>query len=108
MEDPSDEFTALRDVVDIRNGLGLEALRPPLVHQEFSKDTARVCRERLKLNRVRLTVLYSGSLYSGLNFRRIAAFCSMHVTFVNINVRGTCLISDALYPQNIPAIRYIQ
>ena len=77
VEDPSDEFTALRDVVDIRNGLGLEALRPPLVHQEFSKDTERVCRERLKLNRVRLTVLYSRSLcnlYKGVR----VSMCTVH------------------------------
>ena len=49
--------------------------------------------------------------FRGFNFRGIAA--SLHacdIKFVGINVRGTCLINENrehLYPQNIPAIRYI-
>ncbi len=52
VEDPSDEFIALRDIVDASNGLKLEVLRPPLIYQEFNKETAEVCREKLKLNKV--------------------------------------------------------
>ena len=52
VEDPSDEFTALRDFVDCRNGLRLDCLCPPRVHEEFNEETQRECRDRLKLNKV--------------------------------------------------------
>lgn len=53
VEDPSDEFRALRDFVDCRNALAIECFRSPAVHEDFGGELERVCREKLKLHKVR-------------------------------------------------------
>ena len=52
VEDPSDEFVALRDFVDCRNAMKMESFQPPKVHQPFSKELEESCRQKLKLHKV--------------------------------------------------------
>ena len=52
MEDPSDEFGALRDFVDCRNAMKMECFQPPKIHQPFSKELEELCRQKLKLHKV--------------------------------------------------------
>ena len=54
MEDPSDEFRALRDFVDCRNALAIECFRTPAVHEDFGGELERACQEKLKLHKVRV------------------------------------------------------
>ena len=52
VEDPSDDFVALRDYLDCRNALTLSCFQPPVIHELFGDHTVQECRERLKLNKV--------------------------------------------------------
>ena len=52
VEDPSDEFTAVRDFVDCKDALKLECFQPPKVHQPFSEEIEAQCRQKLKLQKV--------------------------------------------------------
>ena len=52
VEDPSDEFVALRDFVDCRNAMKMESFQPPKIHQPFSKELEELCRQKLKLHKV--------------------------------------------------------
>ena len=54
VEDPSDEFTALRDFVDCQNAQRLSAFRPPLVHRSYTEAAEVECRKKLKLQKVKL------------------------------------------------------
>ena len=53
MEDPSDEFVALRDFVDCRNAMKVESFQSPKIHQPFSKELEELCRQKLKLHKVK-------------------------------------------------------
>ena len=53
VEDPSDEFRALRDFVDCRNALKMACFQPPAVHEGFGREMERECNEKLKLHKVR-------------------------------------------------------
>ena len=53
MEDPSDEFRALRDFVDCRNALKMACFQPPAVHEGFGREMERECNDKLKLHKVR-------------------------------------------------------
>ena len=53
VEEPSDEFCALRDFVDCRNALKMACFQPPAVHEGFGAEMERECKERLKLHKVR-------------------------------------------------------
>ena len=53
VEDPSDEFRALRDFVDCRNALKMTCFQPPAVHEGFGREMERECNEKLKLHKVR-------------------------------------------------------
>ena len=52
VEDPSDEFCALRDFVDCRNALKMACFRPPAVYEGFGAEMEKECKERLKLHKV--------------------------------------------------------
>ncbi len=52
VEDPSDEFCALRDFVDCQNALKLSSFRPPHIHLPYSQGAETECRRKLKLQRV--------------------------------------------------------
>ena len=52
VEDPSDEFCALRDFVDCRNALKMACFRPPAVYEGFGAEIEKECKERLKLHKV--------------------------------------------------------
>ena len=52
VEEPSDDFVALRDYLDCRNALTLSCFQPPVIHEPFGDHTVQECRERLKLNKV--------------------------------------------------------
>ena len=54
MEDPSDDFSALRDFVDCRNALKLNSFRPPNVHRPYAESARSECRKKLKLQKVNL------------------------------------------------------
>ena len=56
VEEPSDDFVALRDYLDCRNALTLSCFQPPVIHEPFGDHTVQECRERLKLNRPRVRV----------------------------------------------------
>jgi len=58
VEDPSDEFRALRDFVDCRNALAIECFRSPAVHEDFGGELERVCREKLKLHKKQARRVY--------------------------------------------------
>ena len=59
MEDPSDGFIALRDMLDCQNCQTLSIFQPPLIHQPFTEATAKLAREKFKINKVKLDrVLY--------------------------------------------------
>jgi len=58
VEDPSDEFRALRDFVDCRNALAVECFRSPAVHEDFGGELERVCREKLKLHKKQARRVY--------------------------------------------------
>ena len=60
VEDPSDEFTALRDFVDCKNALRLDCFQPPKVHEEFGTEMEVMCQQKLKLNKVRENILIPG------------------------------------------------
>ena len=53
VEDPSDEFVALRDFVDCRNAMKMESFQPPKIHQPFGKELEELCRRKLKLHKVK-------------------------------------------------------
>ena len=53
VEDPSDEFVALRDFVDCRNAMKMESFQSPKIHQPFSKELEELCRQKLKLHKVK-------------------------------------------------------
>ena len=53
VEDPSDEFRALRDFVDCQNALKLSSFRPPKIHRPYMEAAEAECRTKLKLQRVR-------------------------------------------------------
>jgi hypothetical protein len=53
VEDPSDEFVSLRDFVDCRNATKMESFQPPKIHQPFSKELEELCRQKLKLHKVK-------------------------------------------------------
>ena len=54
VEDPNEEFTALRDYVDCRNALklNLPCFQAPHIHQAFSQVMEGECRTKLKLTKV--------------------------------------------------------
>jgi len=52
VEDPSDDFTALRDFVDCQNALRLPSFRPPLVHRPYAEVAEAECKKKLKLQKV--------------------------------------------------------
>ena len=53
MEDPSDDFQAMRDYVDCRNTLASEGLRFPMATgSTFGKEVMQAC-QKLKLSKVR-------------------------------------------------------
>lgn len=52
VEDPSEEFSALRDFVDCRNALKLDGLKPSEVNKPFAESAERDLRDKLKLQKV--------------------------------------------------------
>lgn len=52
VEDPSPEFTALRDFIDCKAAQQLEQLQPPRVLDSYSSDIESLMRDNLKLDRV--------------------------------------------------------
>ena len=63
VEDPSDEFVALRDFIDCRNAQKLESFQPPKVHQPFSEELEELCRQKLKLHKVKLELYTLSPLF---------------------------------------------
>lgn len=55
VEDPSDGFIALRDMLDCQSCQTLPAFHPPLIHQPFTEATAKLAREKFKINKVGCT-----------------------------------------------------
>ena len=53
VEDPSDGFIALRDMLDCQNCQTLPVFQPPLIHQPFTEATAKLAREKFKINKVK-------------------------------------------------------
>jgi histone acetyltransferase 1 len=58
VEDPSDEFVALRDYVDCRNAQHLPCFQPPLIHEPFGDHIVQECRGKLKLNKQQSRKVY--------------------------------------------------
>ena len=52
VEDPSEEFGALRDFVDCRNAMKLSSFQPPMIHKEYADSAEKECRSKLKLQKV--------------------------------------------------------
>jgi len=52
VEDPSEGFVALRDMLDCQNCQTLPNFQPPMIHQAFTDATATVVREKFKINKV--------------------------------------------------------
>ena len=57
VEDPSDGFIALRDMLDCQNCQTLPIFQPPLIHQPFTEATAKLAREKFKINKVKLVTV---------------------------------------------------
>ena len=54
MEDPSPEFTALRDIIDCQNALQLSCFQPPQILKPYSSEIEKICQQKLKINKVRM------------------------------------------------------
>ena len=52
VEDPSPEFTALRDYIDCHNVLKLPSFQPSCLLQSYSPEMEREFQEKLKLHKV--------------------------------------------------------
>ena len=52
VEDPSPEFTALRDYIDCRNVLKLSSFQPSCLLQSYYPEMEREFQEKLKLHKV--------------------------------------------------------
>lgn len=52
VEDPSQAFSSLRDIVDCCNAIRLPVFQPPTIHRPFEGNIERVAREKLKLHKV--------------------------------------------------------
>ena len=52
VEDPSDEFTALRDFVDAGNCAHLSSYQPPVIKNGFTQEMVKQAQEQLKINKV--------------------------------------------------------
>ena len=57
VEDPSPEFTSLRDYVDCQNALKLRCFQPPLILGPYSSEVERECQEKLKIGKVRIVAI---------------------------------------------------
>eukprot|EP00117_Sycon_ciliatum_P042257 scpid82954/ scgid30758/ Histone acetyltransferase type B catalytic subunit; Histone acetyltransferase 1 len=58
VEDPSDDFTKLRDFVDCRNCATLASFQEPHIHGAFSTDMAEEAREKFRLNKMQARRVY--------------------------------------------------
>ena len=52
VEDPSQAFSSLRDIVDCCNAYHLPVFQPPTIHDPFEGKIEREAREKLKLHKV--------------------------------------------------------
>ena len=62
VEDPSDGFIALRDMLDCQNCQTLTIFQPPMIHRPFSEASAKLAREKFKINKVSFSFHHSISL----------------------------------------------
>ncbi|XP_065883019.1 histone acetyltransferase type B catalytic subunit-like isoform X2 [Dysidea avara] len=58
VEDPSDGFVALRDMLDCQNCQTLPKFQPPMIHQAFTNATATAAREKFKINKKQCQRVY--------------------------------------------------
>ena len=66
VEDPSDGFIALRDMLDCQNCQTLPIFQPPLIHQPFTEANAKLAREKFKINKV------SPSFHSSISLQAVS------------------------------------
>ena len=62
VEDPSDEFTRIRDFVDAKNCLKLGSFSKEKLHQGFSAEMIEEAQRELKINKVSVCFFFSENL----------------------------------------------
>jgi histone acetyltransferase 1 len=58
VEDPSDEFMALRDFVDVRNCADLPSYQSSVIKNGFTQEMAKQAREQFKINKRQARKVY--------------------------------------------------
>ena len=79
VEDPSPEFSTIRDYVDCKNAMNFECFQLPMILEPYSAEMEKICREKLKLHKVRIQCNFLKTfLYSYVGLFVMFSFSSRH------------------------------